>query len=43
MSFASGQKLDEKVARLNLKKVGVKLSTLSKAQSDYLGVPAEEP
>ena len=26
-----------------LKKVGVKLSTLSKAQADYLGVPVEGP
>jgi adenosylhomocysteinase len=49
MTFASGQvyvlpkKLDEKVARLHLKKVGVKLSTLSKAQADYLGVPVEGP
>src|SRR5207253_3602169 len=44
MTFASGQvyvlpkKLDEKVARLHLKKVGVTLTTLSKAQADYLGV-----
>jgi adenosylhomocysteinase len=49
MSFAAGQvyvlpkKLDEKVARLHLKKVGVKLSVLSKAQADYLGVPVEGP
>jgi adenosylhomocysteinase len=49
MSFASGKvyvlpkKLDEKVARLHLKKVGVRLSTLSKAQADYLGVPVEGP
>ena len=41
MSFVSGQvyvlpkKLDEKVARLHLKKVGVKLSVLNKAQADY--------
>ena len=37
------KKLDEKVARLHLKKVGVKLSTLSKAQAEYLGVPVEGP
>jgi adenosylhomocysteinase len=37
------KKLDEKVARLHLTKVGVKLSTLSKAQADYLGVPVEGP
>jgi len=49
MSFASGKvyvlpkKLDEKVARLHLKKVGVRLSTLTKVQADYLGVPVEGP
>jgi adenosylhomocysteinase len=37
------KKLDEKVARLHLKKVGVKLTTLTKAQADYLGVPVEGP
>ncbi len=35
--------LDEKVARLHLGKLGVKLETLSKAQSEYLGVPVEGP
>jgi adenosylhomocysteinase len=46
MSFAAGQvyvlpkKLDEKVARLHLAKVGVKLTQLSKAQADYMGVPS---
>ena len=35
--------LDEKVARLHLDKIGVKLDTLSKAQADYLGVPVEGP
>ncbi len=35
--------LDEKVARLHLKKLGVKLSTLSKQQADYIGVPVEGP
>jgi len=35
--------LDEKVARLHLKKIGVHLETLSKAQSDYLGIPVEGP
>jgi adenosylhomocysteinase len=49
MTFAPGQvyvlpkKLDEKVARLHLGKVGVKLSTLSKAQAEYLGVPVDGP
>ncbi|MGA8947314.1 MAG: adenosylhomocysteinase, partial [Pseudolabrys sp.] len=47
MKFENGQvyvlpkKLDEKVARLHLAKVGVKLTTLSKVQSDYLGVPVD--
>ncbi len=35
--------LDEKVARLHLNKLGVKLSTLSKEQSEYLGIKAEGP
>jgi adenosylhomocysteinase len=35
--------LDEKVARLHLKKVGVKLTVLSKVQAEYLGVPVEGP
>jgi len=35
--------LDEKVARLHLKKLGAKLTTLSKEQSDYLNVPVEGP
>ncbi|MBI5091524.1 MAG: adenosylhomocysteinase [Candidatus Hydrogenedentes bacterium] len=37
------KKLDEEVARLHLEKLGVRLETLSKKQSDYLGVPAEGP
>ncbi len=35
--------LDEKVARLHLGKLGVKLDRLSTAQAKYLGVPAEGP
>jgi adenosylhomocysteinase len=35
--------LDEKVARLHLAKVGVHLTTLSKEQAEYLGVPIEGP
>ena len=35
--------LDEKVARLHLDKLGVKLTRLSKDQADYLGVPPEGP
>src|SRR6201990_798911 len=37
------KKLDEEVARLHLEKIGVKLTTLTPAQADYLGVPAEGP
>ena len=35
--------LDEKVARLHLDKLGVKLTELSKGQADYIGVPVEGP
>jgi adenosylhomocysteinase len=35
--------LDEKVARLHLAKVGAKLTKLSKAQADYIGVAVEGP
>ena len=35
--------LDEKVARLHLGRIGVKLTELSKDQADYIGVPAEGP
>src|ERR1700678_3578358 len=37
------KKLDEEVARLHLEKIGVKLTTLSKKQADYLSVPVEGP
>jgi adenosylhomocysteinase len=37
------KKLDEEVARLHLEKIGVRLTTLSKKQADYLGVPLEGP
>jgi S-adenosyl-L-homocysteine hydrolase-like protein len=37
------KKLDEEVARLHLDQLGVKLTKLSKEQSDYLGVPVEGP
>ncbi|MBN8714337.1 MAG: adenosylhomocysteinase [Xanthomonadales bacterium] len=37
------KKLDEEVARLHLDKIGVKLTTLTPAQADYLGVPVEGP
>ncbi|NKX45303.1 adenosylhomocysteinase [Roseicyclus persicicus] len=35
--------LDEKVARLHLAKIGVKLTQLNKEQADYIGVPMEGP
>jgi adenosylhomocysteinase len=35
--------LDEKVARLHLDKLGVKLTQLTPEQASYLGVPAEGP
>jgi adenosylhomocysteinase len=37
------KKLDEEVARLHLDKLGVKLTTLSKQQADYIGVAVEGP
>jgi adenosylhomocysteinase len=37
------KQLDEEVARLHLDKIGVKLTKLSKAQAEYLGVPVEGP
>jgi len=49
MKFETGKvyvlpkKLDEKVARLHLAKVGVKLTTLSSTQSEYLGIPVDGP
>jgi adenosylhomocysteinase len=47
--YASGQvyvlpkHLDEKVARLHLKKLGVRLTALSPKQADYIGVPVDGP
>ena len=35
--------LDEEVARLHLEQIGVKLTTLSKEQAEYIGVPVEGP
>ena len=37
------KKLDEEVARLHLGKLGVKLTSLTQEQADYLGVPVEGP
>ena len=35
--------LDEKVARLHLDKIGVKLTKMSDKQASYIGIPAEGP
>ena len=35
--------LDEEVARLHLERIGVKLTTLSPEQADYIGVPVDGP
>jgi len=35
--------LDEEVARLHLKQLGVKLTTLTDAQAEYLGIPVAGP
>jgi adenosylhomocysteinase len=37
------KELDEEVARLHLEKIGVRLTTLSKDQADYIGVKVEGP
>jgi adenosylhomocysteinase len=37
------KKLDEKVARLHLKKIGAKLTPLSREQAEYINVPVEGP
>ena len=35
--------LDEKVARLHLEKLGVKLTKLNKVQAEYIGIPVDGP
>jgi adenosylhomocysteinase len=37
------KKLDEEVARLHLEKLGVKLTTLTDEQAEYIGVPVDGP
>jgi len=37
------KRLDEKVARLHVAHCGAKLTTLTKEQADYIGVPIEGP
>jgi adenosylhomocysteinase len=41
--FVLPKRLDEEVARLHLEKIGVKLTTLSQKQADYLGVAVDGP
>ena len=41
--YRLSKKLDEEVARLHLGQLGVKLTVLTKAQADYIGVPIEGP
>ena len=41
--YVLSKELDEEVARLHLQKIGVKLTTLTKKQAEYLGVPIEGP
>jgi adenosylhomocysteinase len=41
--FTLPKHLDEEVARLHLEKLGAKLTELTKAQSDYLGIPVHGP
>ncbi len=41
--YTLSKQLDEEVARLHLEKLGVKLTKLSKVQSDYISVPVEGP
>ena len=41
--YRLSKELDEEVARLHLDKIGVKLTTLSQEQADYIGVKVEGP
>jgi len=41
--YRLSKKLDEEVARLHLEHIGVKLTTLTTEQADYIGVPVEGP
>jgi adenosylhomocysteinase len=41
--YTLSKQLDEKVARLHLGALGVKLTELTKEQAQYLGVPVEGP
>ena len=41
--YTLSKKLDEEVARLHLKRLGAKLSSLTKKQAEYLNVPVGGP
>ena len=41
--FVLPKQLDEKVARLHLRKIGAQLTRLSAEQAEYLGIPVEGP
>ncbi len=41
--YRLSKQLDEEVARLHLAQLGVNLTKMTKAQADYIGVPAEGP
>jgi adenosylhomocysteinase len=41
--YCLSKELDEEVARLHLEKIGVKLTTLTKEQAEYIGVKPEGP
>ena len=41
--YVLDKKLDEEVARLHLAKLGAKLTKLTQAQADYIGVPVDGP
>ena len=41
--YMLSKELDEEVARLHLKKLGVKLSKLTQEQADYIGVSVSGP
>jgi adenosylhomocysteinase len=41
--YRLSKELDEEVARLHLNRIGVKLTTLTKEQADYIGVDINGP
>jgi adenosylhomocysteinase len=41
--YRLSKQLDEEVARLHLEKIGVKLTTMTQDQADYLGIPMDGP